>query len=83
MNREAVDEIARQLRLRNLSGIILVDFINMKEKAHTEELIAQLRTRLKEDPVKAVYEDTTRLGIVEITRQKRFSGLDEAWGRDR
>ena len=73
INMEAADEVARQLRLRNLSGIILVDFIDMKKKEHTDALIARIRDRLKEDPVKAVFVDVTGLGIVELTRAKRFS----------
>ncbi len=72
INMEAADEVARQLRLRNLSGIIMVDFIDMKEREHVDALIAHLRDRLKEDPVKAMYIDVTALGIVEITRAKRF-----------
>ena len=72
INMEATDEVARQLRLRNISGIILVDFIDMKEKEHNDQLIARLREKLSEDPVRAVYVDMTGLGIVEITRAKRF-----------
>ena len=72
INMEAADEVARQLRLRNISGIILVDFIDMKEKEHSDALIARLRDRLKNDPVKAMFIDMTGLGIIEITRAKRF-----------
>lgn len=72
INSEAADEVARQLRLRNLSGIILVDFIDMKEKEHVDALISRLRDRLKDDPVKAMYIDMTALGIVEITRAKKY-----------
>ena len=72
INMEATDEVARQLRLRNISGIILVDFIDMKEKEHNDQLISRLREKLSEDPVRAVYVDMTGLGIIEITRAKRF-----------
>ncbi len=70
MNMEAAKEIARQLRLRNLSGIILVDFINMKEPKHRQELMRYLGELLAQDPVKAVVVDMTRLNLVEITRKR-------------
>ena len=70
INREAAQEIARQLRLRNLSGIILVDFIDMDTKEDKEELLRFLGGLLRKDPVKASLVDMTRLGLVEITRKK-------------
>lgn len=69
INMEAAEEVERQLRLRNISGIVVVDFINMKDdniKILTDELCAQL----KKDIVKCKYVDYTKLGLVEITRQK-------------
>ncbi|MBO4396391.1 MAG: ribonuclease E/G [Eubacterium sp.] len=77
INCEAAEEIARQLRLRNLSGIILVDFIDMKEQGHIDHLIACLRSFLKDDPVRATYIDYTKLGLVEITRAKQAPSLYE------
>ena len=73
INMEAADEIARQLRLRNISGIIIVDFIDMKDKSDNDLLISHMRDLLKEDPVKAMYVDMTALGLMEITRKKQFS----------
>ena len=70
INREVAQEIARQLRLRNLSGIILVDFIDMDTKEDKEELLRFLGGLLRKDPVKASLVDMTRLGLVEITRKK-------------
>lgn len=70
INREAALEIAGQLRLRNLSGIILVDFISMEKKEDEKELLQLLSAELKKDPVKAVLVDMTPLGLVEITRKK-------------
>lgn len=67
---EAAEEIARQLRLRNLSGVILVDFIDLKEEEHQKELMAVFQGYLKKDPVKAEVIDMTALKIVEVTRQK-------------
>lgn len=76
-NREAALEIARQLKLRNLSGIIIVDFINMESKEMEEELIGVLKSSLKGDSVKTSVVDITPLGLVEITRQKINKPLAE------
>lgn len=70
INLEAAEEIARQLRLRNLSGIIIVDFINMENEQYQVDLIAELKRLLKFDPVPCNYIDITSLGLVEITRKK-------------
>ena len=76
INMEAAAEVERQLRLRNISGIVVVDFINMKDdniKILTDELCVQL----KKDNVKCKYVDYTKLGLVEITRQKIRRSLIE------
>lgn len=70
INLEAAGEIARQVRLRNLSGIILVDFINMKNPDHRDELFHVLQKYLKKDPVKSRAVDITPLHILEMTRKK-------------
>lgn len=70
INLEAAREIARQVRLRNLSGIILIDFINMKSADHREELLHVLQKQVRPDPVKTVVVDMTPLNIVEMTRRK-------------
>lgn len=70
INLEAAQEIARQLRLRNLSGIILIDFINMVNPDHQKELMNVLQKHLKKDPVKGKVVDMTALHIVEVTRKK-------------
>lgn len=77
INLEAAHEIAFQLRLRNLSGIIIVDFIDMYEEAWNRELMAQLRSLLSQDPVPAKLIDMTKLGLVEITRRKKKKPLAE------
>ena len=77
INREAAAEIARQLRLRNLSGIIIADFIDMEAKEAREELMEYLGAELKKDPVKTTLVDMTALGLVEMTRQKRQKSLAE------
>ncbi len=78
INREAAAEIARQLRLRNLSGIIIVDFINMEEESSRNVLLGELQDALGKDPVRTVLVDMTKLSLVEITRQKRERPLAES-----
>lgn len=70
INIEAAKEIARQIKLRNLSGIIVVDFINLNEEKNQKELLHEFDFLLREDPVKTKLVDLTKLGLVEITRQK-------------
>ncbi|HJC24037.1 MAG TPA: ribonuclease E/G [Candidatus Eisenbergiella merdavium] len=77
INREAALEIARQLRLRNLSGIILVDFISMDNKEDERELLHLLSAELKKDPVRTAVVDMTALGLVELTRKKVRRSLYE------
>lgn len=77
LNLEAADEVARQLRLRNLSGMILIDFIDMRRTEHDEMLLAHLRQAVKNDPVGVTVVDMTKLGIVECTRRKKAKPLHE------
>ena len=77
VNVEAAHEIARQLILRNISGICIIDFIDMKEKEHREELMHILRMDLKKDKVPATLVDITRLGLVELTRKEVQKSLKE------
>ena len=77
INLEAAKEVARQIRLRNLSGMILVDFIDMKQPDNTEQLVRVLNTELKKDPISTSFIDITKLGIVEITRKKTRKPLYE------
>lgn len=78
INKEAAAEIAHQLRLRNMSGIIIVDFINMKQKESIAALLSLLDSELKKDPIRTVLVDITRLSLVEITRMKKEKPLHEA-----
>ncbi len=77
VNKEAALEIARQLRLRNISGIVIVDFINLASKEAEEELRSVFRQALKEDPVTANVIDMTKLGLMEVTRKKVRKPLQE------
>lgn len=77
INLEAAKEIAWQLRLRNLSGIILIDFINMERDEDKEELMQTLQKYLWRDPIKGTVVDMTELNIVEVTRKKIRKSLTE------
>lgn len=81
INVEAASEIARQLRLRNISGIVVIDFINMEKNSDKQELMNVLRTHLKRDPIPTQLVDITRLGLVEVTRKKGRRPLAEQVGR--
>lgn len=70
INMEAAKAIARQLRLRNLSGIIIIDFIDMKQKEHREQVVRALKDHVKTDRIKTVVLGMTQLGLVEMTRKK-------------
>ena len=77
LNLEAAWEVARQMRLRNLSGMILIDFIDMKHKSDQELLLDCLREAVRLDPVGVSVVDITKLGIVECTRRKTSAPLHE------
>ncbi len=75
INCEAAKETARQLRLRNLSGMILIDFIKMDKEEMRDEVLSMLRLSLKDDPVHVEAVDITKLGIGEVIREKRRASL--------
>ena len=79
INIEAAKEIARQLRLRNISGIVMIDFVNMKEESHNHELMKNLAEYVRTDPVRTTVVDMTKLGLVELTRQKGKRALHEVF----
>ncbi|MGN0439036.1 MAG: ribonuclease E/G [Lachnospiraceae bacterium] len=70
INMEAAVEIARQIRLRNLSGIIMVDFINMESDETKNTLIALIKKELRKDKIPSHFVDITKLELYEITRKK-------------
>lgn len=70
VNLEAAAEIANQLRLRNISGIIIIDFIDMDSAEDKEQLLMAMRSFVRSDPVKTEVVDLTRLGLMELTRKK-------------
>ena len=78
INLEAAKETARQIRLRrNISGIILIDFINMDDPDMMQELLKQFRRFLSEDPIQTSVIDVTALQLVEVTRKKVRRPLHE------
>lgn len=77
INREAAKEIATQIRLRNLSGIILIDFINLSSKEQEEQLKEELKKLFQTDPIQTEVIDITKLGLMEITRKKVYKTLAE------
>ncbi len=74
-NLEAAGAIARQLRLRNLGGIIIVDFIDMAQTSHQEAVLAEFRKQLARDRVKTMSGGFSQLGLVEMTRKRTRESL--------
>jgi ribonuclease G len=74
-NLEAAQAIARQLRLRNLGGIIIIDFIDMVREDHQDAVLAELRKQLSRDRVKMTVSGFTQLGLVEMTRKRTRESL--------
>ena len=81
LNQEAALEAARQIRLRNLSGIVIIDFINMEEKESEVQLLKTLDDALRRDPIRTTLVDMTKLSLVEITRLKKERPLHESVGK--
>jgi ribonuclease G len=75
-NLEAAVTIARQLRLRNLGGIIIIDFIDMEESEHRKQVIQALEKALDEDHVKTNISSVSPLGLVEMTRKRTRESLE-------
>lgn len=75
-NLQAAEEIARQLRLRDIGGIIVIDFIDMDNKEDQEKVIKKLEESLKKDKTKSNIVQTTELGLVEMTRKRSKRDLD-------
>lgn len=79
INKEAAKEAAKQIRLRNLTGIILIDFINLSSKELTYELLDYFERELKKDPIATTLVDITKLHLVEVTRKKIRKPFHEAY----
>ncbi|UNL84344.1 Rne/Rng family ribonuclease [Priestia koreensis] len=74
----AANEVARQVRLRNIGGIILVDFINMKNPSHRKRIEQAMKEALQEDDVRTTIVGFTELGILQLTRKKTKESIEEA-----
>jgi len=77
-NLEAAEEVARQLRLRDIGGIIVIDFIDMETKAHRDAVAGALRQALSRDKTRTQVFDISELGLVEMTRKRVNEGLLES-----
>ena len=78
-NLEAAEEIARQLRLRDIGGIIVIDFIDMEVKKNREAVLTRLRSALARDKTTTQVHAVSSLGLVEMTRKNVSSGLVESF----
>ena len=74
-NREAAEELMHQLRLRNLSGIILVDFIDFAEQEHLDALVDTLETLAAKDTLATKFVDITGLNLAELVRPRRGKSI--------
>src|SRR5919199_1272274 len=77
-NLEAADEIARQLRLRNIGGLIIGDFIDMKNRKDQQTVYQLMRERLKRDKAKTHVLPLSQLGLMEMTRQRAQESLSDS-----
>lgn len=75
VNLDAAAEIARQLRLRNVGGIVVVDFVNMRSRGDAERVLAALSQAVESDPVQTQVYGMSKLGLVELTRARRGTPL--------
>ncbi|AWJ86675.1 ribonuclease E (plasmid) [Azospirillum sp. TSH58] len=80
VNLEAAAEIARQLRLRNAGGIVVVDFVNMRNRGDAERLLNALSRAVENDPAQTQVYGLSKLGLVEMTRARRGTALAELLG---
>lgn len=78
-NLEAAEEIGRQLRLRDIGGIIVIDFIDMEVESHQQQVLRRLRETLAKDKTRTQVFDVSNLGLVEMTRKNVAKGLLETF----
>jgi ribonuclease G len=75
INLEAVDEIARQLRLRNIGGLVVCDFIDMRNRKNQKRVLERLKDCMKDDSAKCTILGMSEFGLVEMTRQRTRESL--------
>jgi ribonuclease E len=78
-NRESAIEVARQLRLRDIGGIIVIDFIDMEDQKNREEIVRLFRAELDKDRTRTQVFDMSPLGLVQMTRKNVSAGIVEAF----
>jgi len=78
-NLEAADEIVRQLRLRDMGGMVIIDFIDMLLRSNQEQVVRRLKRELLRDRTKTRVSDVSRLGLVQMTRKNVSQGLVESF----
>ena len=83
INIEAAIEIIRQLKLRNISGMIIIDFINMKNDKDIETLIRTIKSQIQKEDTNCSFIDITKLGLVELTRKKTYKSLKEQLSKNK
>ncbi len=76
-NLEACDEIARQLRVRNIGGLVVIDFIDMKSSKDRDKVLRHMRRLVKEDRAKSKILPISKLGLMEMTRQREHQSLQD------
>lgn len=76
VNKEATQEIAKQIRLRDLDGIIIIDYIDMKQEEHKKKIIELLKEEFKKDRSKTQVLEFTKLNLLEVTRKHVFSNIE-------
>src|SRR5580698_10109036 len=74
-NLEAADEVGRQLRLRDLAGLIVIDFIDMKERRNDREVEKRLRDAVKNDRARVQIGKISQFGLMEMSRQRLRAGV--------
>ena len=78
VNSEAVEEVARQLRLRNIGGLVIVDLIDMKQKRHQNSVVRLMRLALERDRARTNVLPISQLGLLEMTRQRMEESIRSA-----
>ncbi len=77
-NIEAAEEIGRQLKLRNIGGLVVIDFIDMRSRKHQKMVLQKMRHMLAKDRAKSRLLPVSRLGLMEMTRQREHASLQDA-----
>ena len=77
INMEAAEEIARQLRLRNVGGLVICDFIDMRSRKNQRRVLDRLKEAMKEDSAKCTILGMSEFGLVEMTRQRHRESLSQ------